>query len=61
MPLYDVYSQMVYALKASDVRDVMINGRQVVRDGQVLTLDAAQVLAKAEEYGRKVQDSLKAK
>jgi 5-methylthioadenosine/S-adenosylhomocysteine deaminase len=58
VPLYDVYSQMVYALKASDVRDVMINGRLVVRDGQPLTLDAGQVLAKAEEYGRKVRQSL---
>lgn len=61
VPLYDVYSQMVYALKASDVRDVMVDGRQVVRDGRVLTLDEAQVLARGEEYGRKVQESLKAK
>jgi 5-methylthioadenosine/S-adenosylhomocysteine deaminase len=61
VPLYDVYSQMVYALKASDVQDVMVDGRAVVRDGQALTIDAAQVLAKGAEYGRKVQDSLKAK
>ena len=27
VPLYDVYSQMVYALKGSDIRDVMVNGR----------------------------------
>jgi len=61
VPLYDVYSQMVYALKASDVRDVMVNGRQVVRDGQVTSLDAAQVLAKGAEYGRKVRESLREK
>jgi len=59
VPLYDVYSQMVYALKASDVRDVMVNGRLVVRDARALTIDAGQVLAKAEEYGRKVRASLK--
>lgn len=58
VPLYDVYSQMVFALKASDVQDVMVNGRLVVRDGQPLTIDAKQVLAKAEEYGRKVKASL---
>ena len=58
VPLYDVYSQMVYALKASNVRDVMVNGREVVLDGRVLTLDAAQVLAQGEEYGRKVRESL---
>jgi 5-methylthioadenosine/S-adenosylhomocysteine deaminase len=59
VPLYDVYSQMVYALKASDVRDVMVNGKAVVRDGQVLTLDARHVVAKGEEYGGRVRGSLK--
>ena len=61
VPLYDVYSQMVYALKGSDVRDVMVNGRLVVRDAQPLTIDQKQVLAKAREFGRKVAESLKAK
>jgi len=59
VPLYDVYSQMVYALKASDVRDVMVNGRLVVSDGRALTIDAGHVLAKAEDYGRRVRESLK--
>ncbi len=61
VPLYDVYSQMVYALKASDVQDVMVDGRALVRDGQALTLNEAQVLAKGEEYGRRVRESLKAR
>ena len=34
VPLYESYSQMVYALKGSDVRDVMVNGKLVVRDAQ---------------------------
>jgi 5-methylthioadenosine/S-adenosylhomocysteine deaminase len=58
VPLYNVYSQVVYALKGCDVRDVMVNGRLVVRDRQALTLDARQVLAKAEELGAKVRASL---
>jgi len=41
------YSLLVYATKASDVRTVMIEGRVVVRDGQVLTLDADEVLRQA--------------
>jgi 5-methylthioadenosine/S-adenosylhomocysteine deaminase len=59
VPLYGVYSQMVFALKGSDVLDVMVNGRLVVREAQALTLDTKQVLAKAEEFGRKVRASLK--
>jgi hypothetical protein len=37
----------------------MVNGRLVVSDARALTIDAGQVLAKAEEYGRKVRASLK--
>jgi 5-methylthioadenosine/S-adenosylhomocysteine deaminase len=59
VPMYHVYSQLVYALKASDVTDVMVNGRQIVHDRQMLTLNTAQVLAKAAEYQAKVAQSLK--
>ena len=58
-PIYDVVSQMVYALKADDVRDVMVNGRPVVRDGKILTLDEKAVMAKAEEYRAKISASLR--
>jgi len=59
VPLYDAVSQMVYALKADDVRDVMVNGKPVVSDGRILTLDEGLVLAKAEEYRAKIAASLK--
>ena len=59
VPLYDPISQMVYALKADDVRDVMVNGKPVVRDAKILTLNAAQILQKAAEYRVKVSASLK--
>jgi 5-methylthioadenosine/S-adenosylhomocysteine deaminase len=59
VPLYNVYSQMVYALKGSDVEDVMVNGKLLVKDAQALTLNAAQIEAKAGEYRRRVQESLR--
>ena len=58
VPLYDPVSQLVYALKASDVHDVMVNGKTVVRDRQILTLDLKQVMVKAEEFRAKVRASL---
>ncbi|HEV2689034.1 MAG TPA: amidohydrolase family protein [Bryobacteraceae bacterium] len=59
VPLYNVYSQIVYALKGSDVEDVMVNGKPIVRNGRSLTLDPALILSKAKEYGAKVAASLK--
>ncbi len=58
VPLYHVYSQIVYALKGSDVEDVAVNGKPIVRNGRSLTLDPAPILAKAKEYAAKVSASL---
>src|SRR5579872_3989444 len=57
VPMYNVYSQLVYALKSSDVSDVMVNGKPVVRDRKMLTLDQAAVMAKAVEYQERVKKS----
>jgi 5-methylthioadenosine/S-adenosylhomocysteine deaminase len=57
-PLYNVYSQLVYSLKASDVGDVMVDGRMIVRDHKMLTIDYKAVMVKAEEYRAKVAKSL---
>ena len=57
-PLYDVYSALVYALKASDVRHVVINGRLVVRDRKVLTVNEAAVMKRAGEWQARIQSSL---
>lgn len=59
VPLYDVYSQLVYAAKAGDVEEVFINGRQIVSAHQVLTLNRQEIFRKAEEYKRQISASLK--
>jgi len=61
VPLFDVYSQLVYALKGSNVLDVIINGREVVRDKRSLTLDQQVIVARAREYGLKVAQSVQQK
>lgn len=59
VPMFNVYSQLVYALKASDVADVMIEGRWVVRKRKPLTLDAPAIRAKALAYRARIAASLK--
>jgi 5-methylthioadenosine/S-adenosylhomocysteine deaminase len=49
-PAANPYSFLVYSTKASDVRTVIVEGRVVVDNGQVLTLDASEVLEKAAYY-----------
>ena len=46
-PRPDVVSTVVYAAEAADVRDVLIDGRVALRDGQLTTLDEREVIAEA--------------
>jgi 5-methylthioadenosine/S-adenosylhomocysteine deaminase len=58
VPIYDVYAQLAYALKASDVQTVVIGGRVVMRDQNVLTVKEADAIAKARQYKKSVAASL---
>ncbi|MGI9066063.1 MAG: amidohydrolase family protein [Pyrinomonadaceae bacterium] len=58
IPLYNVYSHLVYATKASDVQTVIINGRIVMRDRRLLTLDEAAIKDKARVFREQVIKSL---
>jgi 5-methylthioadenosine/S-adenosylhomocysteine deaminase len=59
VPLYNVYSFLAYAAKAGDVRDVFINGRQIVSDRRPLTLNPREIRAEAEQYRQQITRSLR--
>jgi cytosine/adenosine deaminase-related metal-dependent hydrolase len=46
-PMYDPVSHLVYVTRGDDVRTTIVNGRVLMRNGRVLTLDEADVLAEA--------------
>lgn len=58
VPRYDIYSLLVYSAKASDVVDTIVNGRILLRDRQLKTLDIKQVIADARQYARRVRKPL---
>jgi 5-methylthioadenosine/S-adenosylhomocysteine deaminase len=49
-----IYSQLVYSTHASDVTDVMVDGKWLMRDHQLLTLNETDLLAEASVYARKI-------
>jgi 5-methylthioadenosine/S-adenosylhomocysteine deaminase len=50
----NIYSQLVYAAKAHDVSDVMIDGRWVMQQRELLTMDEAEVRAGAQRIAAQV-------
>jgi 5-methylthioadenosine/S-adenosylhomocysteine deaminase len=58
-PMYDPVSHLVYTTRGDDVRTTIVNGRVLMRDRKVLTLDEAAVLAEARAWAPKVQAAVK--
>jgi 5-methylthioadenosine/S-adenosylhomocysteine deaminase len=53
-PVYNVVSQLVYAATGADVRDVIIDGKIVMQNRQLLTLDEERILARMKEIGENI-------
>jgi 5-methylthioadenosine/S-adenosylhomocysteine deaminase len=58
IPVYNIYSDLVYATKAADVETVVINGRLVMRDRRLLTLNETAVKNEARAFRDKIIKSL---
>jgi 5-methylthioadenosine/S-adenosylhomocysteine deaminase len=54
-PLYDIYSHITYCMKTSDIETVMVNGRLIIKDGKLTTIDEDTVLAKAKAWKEKIK------
>ncbi|MEO0562242.1 MAG: amidohydrolase family protein [Chloroflexota bacterium] len=66
MPKFDlnpdaVYSQLVYATKSSDVAHTIVNGKWLMRDRELLTVDVDALIEEAQAYARRVDEFLSAR
>lgn len=60
VPLFDIYSALVYAASPRDVRTTIIHGRVVMEDRQLLTVDTAEVRAHMRDITRRINAALAA-
>ena len=58
-PMYNPVSHLVYVTRGDDVQTTIVNGRVLMRDRKVLTLDSRQVLADARAMADKVREAVK--
>jgi 5-methylthioadenosine/S-adenosylhomocysteine deaminase len=57
-PMYDPLSHLVYVTRGDDVRMTVVNGRVLMRDGRVLTLDEPAVLSEARRLASAVREAV---
>jgi len=56
-----IYSRVVYSAKSTDVTDVMVDGRWLMRHRQLLTVQTGPLLEAAAEYARRIDTFLLAR
>jgi 5-methylthioadenosine/S-adenosylhomocysteine deaminase len=54
-PMYDPISHLVYTTRGDDVVTTIVNGKVLMRDGKVLTLNQPEVLAAAQKVSSEVR------
>ncbi len=50
----NIYSRLIYAAKSADVRHVLVNGRFLMRDRELLTVDVEMIAAEAQRIADRV-------
>ena len=55
-PMYNPVSHLVYSATGADVRDVIIDGKLVMENRNLLTLDEEEILEHAKEWGRRIRE-----
>ena len=59
-PLYDEYSHLAYCVGGADVETVLINGRIVMQNRRLLTIDEEEAMRRVRQIARRVKESLEA-
>jgi 5-methylthioadenosine/S-adenosylhomocysteine deaminase len=55
IPMYSPVSHLVYTARGSDVRDVLVAGRLLVKDRQLLTIDLDEVMQQVRTIGKRIK------
>jgi 5-methylthioadenosine/S-adenosylhomocysteine deaminase len=58
VPTYDVVSHLVYVTDEQDVASVVVDGKVLMREGQLLTIDTEKVAAEAKALAARIQAAL---
>jgi 5-methylthioadenosine/S-adenosylhomocysteine deaminase len=57
-PMYDAVSHLVYVTRGDDVRTTIVNGKVLMQNRQVRTLNRGEVIAQAKALAQKVRDAV---
>ncbi|MFZ9694030.1 MAG: amidohydrolase family protein, partial [Candidatus Nanopelagicales bacterium] len=57
-PIYDINALVLYAVGKGDVTDVIVDGKVLVKNGDIVNVDTEKLLADVEEVGNRVRKAI---
>ncbi|MBI5641565.1 MAG: amidohydrolase [Nitrospirae bacterium] len=57
VPIYDIYSHLIYAMNAGDIDTVIINGKVVINRRELTTGDESEIMDRALVWEKKIRSS----
>jgi 5-methylthioadenosine/S-adenosylhomocysteine deaminase len=58
-PLYNIYSHLVYSAGGSEVDTVIINGKLIMENRDILTVDEDEIIDKANKFAERIKNEVK--
>ena len=58
IPTFDVVSHLVYVTDEQDVMSVIVDGKLLMRDREILTIDTDRIAKEARELGARIKTAL---
>ena len=58
-PLYNIYSHLVYSAGGSEVDTVIINGKLIMENRDILTVDEGEIIEKANKLAKRIRNEVK--
>ena len=55
-PIYDPYSHLVYSLTSEQIKDVIINGKIIMKDRKLINIDENELIEKAKYYQKRIME-----
>lgn len=56
-PSYNIFSDIVYSVSSHQVSDHWVQGKHLLKDGKFTTINETAILAKAEEWAKKIKSA----
>jgi len=56
IPLYNPYSHLVYSASGADVKTSIINGRVIMKDRKILTVDEEEIMGEVRKIAKRVKE-----